>query len=105
LDGDPVDFGVTGYTYNRVFVLYDRKSGSVWYPLTDGTLDAISGPQRGRSIEFIAKPERMTLGKWIARHPGTLVMLPPPASRTVTQLAVLNEPEGGEASSPDGAAE
>lgn len=95
LDGEPVDFGTTGYTNNNVFVLYDRKTGSVWYPLSDGTLDAVSGPKKGEKIEFIAKPEVMTLGEWQARHPDTLVMLPPPVSKTVKDLQ-REEPSGSE---------
>lgn len=87
IEGEPVEFGTTGYTNNNVFVLYDRKTDSVWYPLTGGTLDAVSGPKKGEKIEFIAKPERMTLGEWKAKHPDTLVMLPPPLSKTVKALS------------------
>jgi len=95
LDEEPVDFGTTGYTNNNVFVLYDRKTDSVWYPLTDGTLDAVSGPKKGEKIEFIAKPKRMSLGEWKAKHPDTLVMLPPPYSETVKDLK-QNDPPGSE---------
>ena len=34
-DGEPVQFGTTGYTMDRIFVLYDRASDSIWYPLGD----------------------------------------------------------------------
>lgn len=91
MDDEPVDFGTTGYTNNNVFVLYDRKTGSVWYPLTGRTLDAVSGPKKGETIEFIDKPERMTLGEWKAEHPDTLVMLPPPYSKTVKDLPAEDE--------------
>jgi hypothetical protein len=93
LDGEPVNFGTTGYTNNNVFVLYDRKTDSVWYPLSNHTLDAVSGPKRGEKIEFIEKPPLMTLRKWQSKHPDTLVMLPPPQSKTVTDLEEVRDPE------------
>lgn len=94
LDDEAVDFGTTGYTNNNVFVLYDRKTDSVWYPLTNGTLDAVSGPKKGQKIEFIDKPERMSLGEWKRDHPDTLVMLPPPHSATVKDLEREDSPGG-----------
>lgn len=94
MDDEPVDFGTTGYTNNHVFVLYDRKTGSVWYPLTGRTLDAVSGPKKGEKIEFIAKPERMSLGEWRTKHPDTLVLLPPPYSKTVKDQEAPNQRVG-----------
>jgi hypothetical protein len=44
IDGERVEFGTTGYTMGNVFVLYDRASDSVWYPLNDNSCDAVSGP-------------------------------------------------------------
>lgn len=77
IDGEAVTFGTTGYTLNHVFVLYDRATQSVWYPLGDKALDAVSGPRMGEKIEFIEKPERMTLAQWRELHPDTKVLLPP----------------------------
>jgi hypothetical protein len=86
MQSEPVEFGTSGYTLKNTFVLYDRKTGSVWYPLTGKTLDAVAGPAKGQSIEYLAKPRRMTLRQWRSRHPDTLVMLPPPVSETVHDL-------------------
>lgn len=81
IDGRVVSFGTSGYTKDNVFVLYDRDTESVWYPLSDNTMDAVSGPRRGRSIPFLDQPERMPLAKWRALHPDTTVLLPPPSPR------------------------
>lgn len=77
IDGKEVTFGTTGYTMNHVFVLYDRATDSVWYPLTDGTMDAVSGPNKGKQIPFLDKPVLMQLADWKKLHPDTLVLLPP----------------------------
>jgi len=76
LDGEPVEFGTSGYTMDRVFVLYDRKSESIWYPLTDETLDAVGGPLRGLTLPILQEPAPSTLGSWLERHPLTAVLLP-----------------------------
>lgn len=68
-------FGTTGYTYNNIFLLYDRHSDTVWYPLDDGAFDGIGGTLLGQKIPFIAKPPIMTLAEWRELHPETLVLL------------------------------
>lgn len=71
-----MDIGTTGYTLNNVFVLYDRETGSVWYPLREGEFDAVAGPDKGKRMDFISEPPKMPLGEWVKKHPGTVVMLP-----------------------------
>ena len=75
-DGDAVEFGTTGYTMNNTFVLYDRASDSIWYPLGDNTFDAVAGARRGDSIPFAAKPDPMPLGDWLQEHPDSRILLP-----------------------------
>jgi len=48
------EFGVSGYVYKDVFIIYDRRTESLWYPLDDEKWTAISGPRKGESISFIA---------------------------------------------------
>ncbi len=69
------DFGVSGYVYKNVFLLYDRRTESLWYPLDDTMWTAISGPRRGETIPFEAKPAVVTLGEWRKQHPDTRVLL------------------------------
>lgn len=75
IDGQVTTFGTTGYTHKRMFLLYDRRTETIWYPLEDGAFDAISGLLQGKRIDFIDKPPVVTLGQWKAEHPDTLVLL------------------------------
>jgi len=75
IDGKEVTFGTTGYTMNNVFVLYDRATNSIWYPLSETSLEATSGAHQGLAIPFINKPAPTTLREWHIRHPDSKVML------------------------------
>ena len=59
-------------------MLFDRDTDTLWYPLGETALDAISGPRAGAKIPFIDKPEIVTLGEWRKQHPRTKVLAPPP---------------------------
>ena len=78
LAGTTTEFGTSGYTLDQVFVLYDRDSDSIWYPLGDGTLDAVGGRRRGESLEILDEPAPLPLGSWLAEHPDSTVLLPEP---------------------------
>jgi len=69
------EFGVSGYVYKDVFIIYDRRTKSLWYPLDDEKWTAISGPRKGESISFISEPSVVPLGKWRKEHPKTVVLL------------------------------
>ena len=75
VDGKTTTFGTTGYTYGNIFALYDRLSGSVWFPGDKGAFDAIGGPQKGAKIPFIDQPPVVTLGQWRQEHPNTEILL------------------------------
>ncbi|MCH7720252.1 MAG: DUF3179 domain-containing protein [Planctomycetes bacterium] len=93
MDGVVTTFGTTGYTYNNIFLLYDRHSNTVWYPLDDGAFDGIGGTLLGHKIPFMAKPPIMTLAEWQRLHPETLVLLrdAPPALSEETMETVEAE--------------
>ncbi len=75
-DGKAIQFGTTGYTMNRIFVLYDRDSDSIWYPLGEETFDAVAGDRRGESIPFLDEPAPQPLKDWLAEHPDSQILLP-----------------------------
>ena len=75
VDGTATTFGTTGYTFNNIFVLYDRQTETVWYPLQNGAFDAISGPRKGSRLSFLDKPPIVTLSQWCQEHPDTVVLL------------------------------
>lgn len=109
VDGQPTVFGNTSYTWRpprdsgdaaidegRVFglsrrgatnptndpnlVMFDTATGSYWSQLLG---QAICGPQSGERLTLI--PSTVTdWGTWREQHPETRVLLPPPASRTMT---------------------
>lgn len=83
LDGEQLEFGTTGYTMDNVFVLYDRMTDSVWYPLGNGTMDAIAGQRKGTSIPLLDEPSPLRLEDWLKQHPESKVLLPTPYSKTV----------------------
>ena len=58
-----------------MFLIFDRKTESLWYPLDDTKWTAISGSRKGESIPFIAEPPIVPLGEWRKKHPDTLVLL------------------------------
>lgn len=74
-DGEIDQFGVSGYVHKNTFLMFDRKTESLWYPLEDGKWTAIGGPRKGEEIEFIDKPAPVKLGEWVKKHPQTKVLL------------------------------
>ena len=71
-------FGVSGLLYNSDVLMYDRETDSLWSQIMG---QAISGPAKGTRLQ--ALPIRHTTwSDWRARHPDTLVLVPPPGSRS-----------------------
>ncbi len=75
IDGELTTFGTTGYTHKNTFLLYDRKTDSVWYPLNKGEMNAISGELVGKALPFLGEPKRMRLSDWRAQQPDSLVLV------------------------------
>lgn len=74
VNGQLTTFGTTGYTLRNVFLIYDRLTQSVWYPLGDDAMDSIGGSTLGDRIPFIEKPPIMPLAKWLERYPQSVVL-------------------------------
>lgn len=70
LDGEPVEFGVSGKLYNSELVMYDRKTDSYW-PQSLGK--AVLGPSTGKTIQKIPT-DTVLYGDWISVHPDSLVL-------------------------------
>jgi hypothetical protein len=75
IDGKIDEFGVSGYVYKDVFLIFDRRTESLWYPLDDTQWTAISGRRKGETIPFMAEPPVVPLGEWRKQHPDTTVLL------------------------------
>lgn len=77
IEGREVEFGTTGYTMENVFVLYDRATSSLWYPLDEATFAAVAGDNKGKRLAILEEPPSLALGEWVDAWPDTLVLLPP----------------------------
>ncbi len=73
LDGERVEFGVSGVLHNSDLVMYDRKTKSLWGQITG---KSIVGPQTGNQLKRIGVG-LLTWKELRKAHPDTLVLLPP----------------------------
>ena len=62
----------SGWTYERTFVLYDRETGSLWYPYSDGLL-GIQGVYFERRLPKLASDDTRWR-EWQTRHPDSRIM-------------------------------
>jgi hypothetical protein len=70
VDGEVLSFGHAGILHENSFVMYDRKTESLWVHVTGR---AEWGPMRGKQLPFI--PSTVTTWQqWKQAHPGTLVL-------------------------------
>lgn len=91
--GGPADFSASGYLYRSDLVLYDHTTASLWSQLL---ATAIRGPATGMALSLL--PSSLTTwSRWRGANPDTRVLLPPPASGTVT--APLDPVRAGSAGS------
>lgn len=75
LDGESVSLGSSGYCYEGMFVLYDRRTDSLWYPQGEGLM-AITGTLAGKVLPLLnVQAEETTWGEWLRRHPDTEVVV------------------------------
>ncbi|QDV32531.1 DUF3179 domain-containing (seleno)protein [Tautonia plasticadhaerens] len=77
VDGQPVTLGTSGYaTGEKVPMLYDRKTKSLWLPEGDGgALICVNGEHVGIRLAEYMEAERLPWGEWIGRHPDSLVLV------------------------------
>jgi len=70
VDGEVLSFGHSGILYGNSFVMYDRKTESLWVHVTGR---AESGPMKGKRLTFF--PSTVTTwSQWKAAHPHTRVL-------------------------------
>lgn len=78
--GAPTVFSASGYLFRADLVLYDHRTGSLWSQIA---ATAISGSAAGQRLSLV--PSTLaTWEQWRQSRPDTSVLLPPPASDTVT---------------------
>lgn len=72
LNGEEVEFGVSGKLYNSDLVMYDRKTDSYWSQILG---QAIVGELAGAKLDRVPI-DTLEWGAWKKLHPNTLVLSP-----------------------------
>ena len=70
MNGQVLDFGVSGKLIMNALVMFDRETGTLWSHFLS---QAISGPLKGTKLENV--PVTLTpWGKWVETYPDTLAL-------------------------------
>ncbi len=70
IDGEVIEFGVSGVLHDSDLVMYDRKTDTLWQQITG---QGIMGPRKGERLEIL--PMTMTDWQtWRQAHPETMVL-------------------------------
>ncbi len=72
LDGRKLTLAPSGWTYKRTFVLYDRETGTLWYPQKEGLL-GIQGKYFQRLLPVIDSHDTQW-SQWIKANPESKLM-------------------------------
>ncbi|MEH6471269.1 MAG: DUF3179 domain-containing protein [Halopseudomonas sp.] len=70
VEGQTLEFGVSGLLYNSDLLLYDRNNQSLWSQITG---EAISGPLKGQRLELLSSM-LTSWQRWRTEHPQTLLL-------------------------------
>jgi hypothetical protein len=83
LDGEAVEFGVSGLLHNNDLVMYDRRSESLWQQISG---QAIAGPKKSQRLTGI--PASMVYWPaWQTANPNGKVLAAPSADRDYSHRA------------------
>jgi len=72
IDGKILTIAPSGWTYRNTFVLYDKESGSLWYPFKKGLM-GIQGKYFKRWLPMISS-EDTRWGKWVKKYPDSRIL-------------------------------
>ena len=70
IQGERLNFGISGLLYQSTVLFYDRQSKSLWSQMS---ASAVSGPRRGAALPKQPSTDT-TWGAWKTQHPDTLVL-------------------------------
>jgi hypothetical protein len=71
IEGQVLEFGVSGKLIMNVLVMYDRETDSLWSQLLG---EAVDGEFKGTKLEFLPSWQT-TWEDWKTRHPDTIVLV------------------------------
>lgn len=72
LEGRTLTIAPSGWTYDYTFVLYDRETGSLWYPVRGG-LQAIQGEYFGKLLPEVPSADT-SWQRWYAENPASRIL-------------------------------
>jgi hypothetical protein len=72
IDGREINLVPSGWTYNHTFVLYDKETGSLWYPKDKGLM-SIQGIYFKRKLPGLTF-EDTHWQEWVKKHPHSKIM-------------------------------
>jgi hypothetical protein len=72
IDGRTLTLVPSGWTYERTFVLYDRETGSLWYPYKEGLM-GIQGVYFERRLPKLDSDDTRWR-EWQVRYPDSKIM-------------------------------
>jgi len=74
LDGRTLTIAASGWTYDLLFVLYDKETESLWYELPGtGKLTCIAGYYQGRTLPEVPS-QYIAWNEWYRQHPDTKIL-------------------------------
>ncbi len=71
VDGQVLEFGVSGKLIRNALVMYDRQTNSLWSQILGV---AVEGPMQGSELRFFAS-KLTTWQAWREQHPDTLALI------------------------------
>lgn len=72
IDGRDITLVPSGWTYDSTFVLYDKETGSLWYPNDDGLM-SIQGVYFKRQLPGLTF-EDTKWKEWVKKHPHSKIL-------------------------------
>jgi hypothetical protein len=72
IDGSNLTLVPSGWTYDSTFVLYDRETGSLWYPYKKGLM-GIQGVYFKRWLPKLSSLDTKWQ-EWVKKHPDSRIM-------------------------------
>jgi len=72
IDGRTLTLVPSGWTYKSTFVLYDRETGTLWYPYKKGLM-GIQGKYFKRWLLEIPSDDTQWRN-WVKEHPGSKIL-------------------------------
>ncbi len=72
IDGRKLTLVPSGWTYDSTFVLYDRETGSLWYPYQKGLM-GIQGVYFKRWLPKLSSKDTQWK-EWVKKHPDSRIM-------------------------------